>query len=63
MWKFYVTELRILNKAETPPFEIVEHSNVKEDLRLKYRYLDLRRRIAENYPTCATDRQDHPRLF
>ncbi len=41
--EIYVTELRILNKAETPPFEIVEHSNVKEDLRLKYRYLDLRR--------------------
>ena len=41
--EIYVTELRILNKAETPPFEITEKSNVKEDLRLKYRYLDLRR--------------------
>ena len=38
-----VTELRVLAKSETPPFEIVEDSNVKEDLRLKYRYLDLRR--------------------
>lgn len=38
-----VTELEILSKAETPPFEIIENSNVKEDLRLKYRYLDLRR--------------------
>lgn len=38
-----VLELRVLAKAETPPFEIVEHSNVKEELRLKYRYLDLRR--------------------
>ena len=38
-----VTELRILSKAQTPPFEIIENSNVKEDLRLKYRYLDLRR--------------------
>ena len=38
-----VLELRILAKAETPPFEIVENSNVKEELRLKYRYLDLRR--------------------
>ena len=36
-------ELRILAKSETPPFEIVENSKVKEDLRLKYRYLDLRR--------------------
>ena len=41
--EIYVTELRILNKAETPPFEITEKSNVKEDLRLKYWYLDLRR--------------------
>ena len=38
-----VTELRILNKAETPPFEIVENSNASELLRLQYRYLDLRR--------------------
>ncbi len=38
-----VSELRVLAKSETPPFEIVEDSNVKEDLRLKYRYLDLRR--------------------
>ncbi len=38
-----VKELRILAKAETPPFEITENSNVKEDTRLKYRYLDLRR--------------------
>lgn len=41
-------ELRILAKAETPPFEIVEDSNVKEDLRLKYRYLDLRRPDMQN---------------
>ncbi len=38
-----VTELRILNKAETPPFEILENSNTAEAMRLKYRYLDLRR--------------------
>ncbi len=36
-------ELRILSEAETPPFQIEENSPVKEDLRLKYRYLDLRR--------------------
>ena len=39
----FVTDLRILSKAQTPPFEIVENSTVKEELRLKYRYLDLRR--------------------
>ncbi len=38
-----VTELRVLAKSETPPFEIVDNSKVKEDIRLKYRYLDLRR--------------------
>lgn len=38
-----VEELRILNKAETPPFAIEEASNVREEMRLKYRYLDLRR--------------------
>lgn len=38
-----VTQLQVLAKSETPPFEITENSNVKEELRLKYRYLDLRR--------------------
>ncbi len=38
-----VNDLRILSKAQTPPFEIVENSNTKDELRLKYRYLDLRR--------------------
>ena len=38
-----VNELKVLGESKTPPFEIVENSNAKEDLRLKYRYLDLRR--------------------
>ncbi len=37
------TELRILSEALTPPFPIEEDSNTKDELRLKYRYLDLRR--------------------
>lgn len=37
------TELRILSKSETPPFHIEEDSDANEVLRLKYRYLDLRR--------------------
>ncbi len=38
-----VTELRILDEAETPPFAVEENSSVKDEIRLKYRYLDLRR--------------------
>ena len=38
-----VTELRILGKSETPPFEIVPNCQTAETTRLKYRYLDLRR--------------------
>ena len=38
-----VQELRILGKADTPPFEISETCNTSEVTRLKYRYLDLRR--------------------
>ena len=38
-----VTDLRILSKSETPPFEIVENCQTSELTRLKYRYLDLRR--------------------
>jgi aspartyl-tRNA synthetase len=37
------TQLRILSESETPPFPIEENSQTKEELRLKYRFLDLRR--------------------
>ena len=36
-------ELRILSESETPPFQIEENSKTNEEMRLKYRYLDLRR--------------------
>ena len=39
-----VNDLRVLSKAQTPPFEIVDESKTVEELRLKYRYLDLRRK-------------------
>ncbi|MGA3243532.1 MAG: aspartate--tRNA ligase [Bacteroidota bacterium] len=40
-------ELMILNKAETPPFPIENDIEVNEDLRLRYRYLDLRRPVMQ----------------
>ena len=42
--EIFVDDLRILAKAQTPPFEITDETNVNEELRLKYRYLDLRRK-------------------
>lgn len=41
--EIFVTELKILGKSETTPFEIVDDVNTSELTRLKYRYLDLRR--------------------
>lgn len=38
-----VSEIKMLNNSKTPPFMIEENTNVGEDVRLKYRYLDLRR--------------------
>ena len=38
-----VDALKVLSKAQTPPFEIEDGSKVRDELRLKYRYLDLRR--------------------
>jgi aspartyl-tRNA synthetase len=42
-----ISELLILNRSETPPFMIDEYSDVAEIIRLKYRYLDLRRPVLQ----------------
>ncbi len=42
-----VDDLRILAAAQTPPFEITDDTKVNEELRLKYRYLDLRRSVLQ----------------
>ena len=46
--EIFVNDLRILGEAETPPFEILDSTGAKEELRLKYRYLDLRRPTLQN---------------
>lgn len=46
--ELFVNELRLLAKAETPPFEILEDNQVNDTLRLTYRYLDLRRPNMQN---------------
>lgn len=57
-------ELTILNKAETPPFPIEDKLETGEDLRLKYRYLDLRRRpLQENLLTRSRMYQVTHRYF
>lgn len=44
-----VTELKVLNEAKTPPFEIDQDKDISEEVRLEYRYLDLRRdRLQKN---------------
>ena len=44
----YATDLEILNVAQTPPFQLDDHVTVGEDVRLKYRYMDLRRTEMQN---------------
>ncbi len=44
-----ITEMKVLNKSKTPPFEIDQDKTVGEEIRLKYRYLDIRReRMRDN---------------
>ncbi len=48
----FIDKLKILNKAETPPIDVDDRVDVNEDMRLKYRYLDLRKpRMQQNLMT------------
>ncbi|UOQ47336.1 aspartate--tRNA ligase [Gracilibacillus caseinilyticus] len=42
-----VSEITVLNEAKTPPFSLTDELDVSEDIRLKYRYLDLRREVMQ----------------
>lgn len=46
--EIYIDELEIINKSEVPPIEIDDRIIANEDIRMKYRYLDLRRPIMQN---------------
>ncbi|MCA8941396.1 MAG: aspartate--tRNA ligase, partial [Planctomycetes bacterium] len=46
--EIFATELTVLNEAETPPFEVLDDPECGEELRMRYRYLDLRRRPMQN---------------
>ena len=46
--EIWVNELEVLNKAKTPPFTIEDNTDGGDDLRMKYRYLDLRRKVVRD---------------
>lgn len=56
-------ELRILSESETPPFPVEEGANTKEELRLKYRYLDLRKQNLQNNLKLRSDVTTFVRSF
>lgn len=63
----YADTVEILNRSETPPFEIADENNVSLELRLKHRYLDLRRpvmqkRLIFRHKICQTIREYFDRL-
>ena len=58
--ELYVSELRILSEAQTTPFELRDEINVNDDLRLRYRYLDLRRPQLFLREPFHRDRDAHP---
>lgn len=58
-----VTELNVLNKAQTPPFKIENDTDGGEELRMKYRYLDLRRQVVREKLQLRHKMMQQTRLF
>ena len=59
-----VRKIWILNESRTPPFPLEDNVDVKEDIRLKYRYVDLRRpRMQRNISCARRSRSRSGRLF
>ncbi|HUW30613.1 MAG TPA: amino acid--tRNA ligase-related protein, partial [Planctomycetota bacterium] len=44
----YVDEVELLNRSDTPPFEITEEGEIAQEVRLRYRYVDLRRKAMQH---------------
>ena len=55
--KFMLSKVTVLNEAKTPPFAIADDTDASEDVRLKYRYLDLRRQRCSTRLKCVTTLQ------
>lgn len=58
-----VNEITVFSKSITPPFEIKDDTTASEDLRLEYRYLDLRRPKMQNYLKIRSDINKYTREF
>ncbi|MEL6558628.1 MAG: aspartate--tRNA ligase [Bacteroidota bacterium] len=58
-----VTELNVLNEAQTPPFKIEDETDGGDDLRMKYRYLDLRRGVVREKLQLRHKMMQQTRLF